>query len=60
MPYVIVYGAPGLPLIKLVRRPQEVMEQPGLRLNATYYITKQLLPTLDRVFSLMGVDVREW
>lgn len=60
VPYVIVYGTPGQPLIQLVRRPLEVMENPALRLNAAYYITKQLTPPLDRAFSLLGVDVREW
>lgn len=60
VPYVIVYGPPGLPLIQLVRRPLEVIQQPALRLNGTYYITKQLIPPLDRAFSLMGVDIREW
>lgn len=60
VPYVIVYGTPGQALIQLVRKPRDVMEQPGLRLNATYYITKLLIPPLDRAFSLMGVDVREW
>ncbi len=60
VPYVIVYGAPGQPLIQLVRRPSELMEDHGLRLNAAYYVTKQLIPPLDRALSLMGVDVREW
>lgn len=36
------------------------MEQAGLRLNANYYITKQLIPPLDRAFSLLGVDVKGW
>ncbi|XP_068266123.1 DNA polymerase zeta catalytic subunit isoform X3 [Nyctibius grandis] len=60
VPYVIVYGMPGLPLIQLVRRPIEVLQDPNLRLNATYYITKQILPPLARVFSLIGVDVFSW
>ena len=61
VPYVVVYGSPGLPLIQLVRRPLELLvPDSGLRLNASYYITKQLLPPLDRAFSLLGVDVREW
>ncbi|XP_032877895.1 DNA polymerase zeta catalytic subunit [Amblyraja radiata] len=58
--YVIVYGTPGLPLIQLVRRPIELLQDPSLRLNATYYITKQILPPLNRVFSLIGVDVFSW
>ncbi|XP_068087412.1 DNA polymerase zeta catalytic subunit isoform X2 [Hyperolius riggenbachi] len=60
VPYVIVYGTPGLPLIQLVRRPIDVLQDPNLRLNATYYITKQILPPLSRIFSLIGVDVFSW
>lgn len=60
VPYVIVYGTPGVPLIQLVRRPVEVLQDPSLRLNATYYITKQILPPLARIFNLIGVDVFIW
>nr|XP_033795711.1 DNA polymerase zeta catalytic subunit isoform X2 [Geotrypetes seraphini] len=60
VPYVIVYGTPGVPLIQLVRRPIEVLQDSSLRLNATYYITKQILPPLNRIFSLIGVDVFSW
>ncbi|KAK1171883.1 DNA polymerase zeta catalytic subunit-like [Acipenser oxyrinchus oxyrinchus] len=60
VPYVIVYGMPGVPLIQLVRRPLEVLQDPSLRLNAAYYITKQILPPLHRIFTLIGVDVFSW
>uniref|UniRef100_A0A2I3TFE3 DNA polymerase zeta catalytic subunit n=3 Tax=Hominoidea TaxID=314295 RepID=A0A2I3TFE3_PANTR len=60
VPYVIIYGTPGVPLIQLVRRPVEVLQDPTLRLNATYYITKQILPPLARIFSLIGIDVFSW
>lgn len=60
VPYVIVYGSPGVPLIQLVRRPLEVLQDPALRLNSTYYITKQILPPIARIFSLIGVDVLSW
>ncbi|XP_013401408.1 uncharacterized protein LOC106167234 [Lingula anatina] len=60
VPYVIVYGSPGLPLIQLVRSPVEVLQDSSLRLNAVYYITKQILPPLARLFSLIGVDVFSW
>ncbi|XP_006157067.1 DNA polymerase zeta catalytic subunit isoform X3 [Tupaia chinensis] len=60
VPYVIIYGTPGIPLIQLVRRPVEVLQDPTLRLNATYYITKQILPPLARIFSLIGIDVFSW
>ncbi|KAM3930335.1 DNA polymerase zeta catalytic subunit [Leptodactylus fuscus] len=60
VPYVIVYGSPGVPLIQLVRRPIDVLQDHNLRINATYYITKQILPPLNRIFSLIGVDVFSW
>uniref|UniRef100_A0A3B4U6G0 DNA polymerase zeta catalytic subunit n=1 Tax=Seriola dumerili TaxID=41447 RepID=A0A3B4U6G0_SERDU len=60
VPYVVVYGLPGVPLIQLVRRPMEVLQEPALRLNATYYVTKQILPPLARMFQLIGVDVFSW
>lgn len=60
VPYVVVYGTPGVPLIQLVRRPLDVLQDPTLRLNATYYITKQILPPLARMFQLIGVDVFGW
>ncbi|KAJ3606662.1 hypothetical protein NHX12_026181 [Muraenolepis orangiensis] len=60
VPYVIVYGSPGVPLIQLVRRPLDVLQDPSLRLNATYYVTKQILPPLGRLLQLVGVDVLRW
>ena len=60
VPYVIVHGTPGLPLIQLVRQPQELLRDPELRLNGIYYVTKQVLPPLARMFSLIGVDVFSW
>ncbi|KAK2182754.1 hypothetical protein NP493_337g00017 [Ridgeia piscesae] len=60
VPYVIVHGPPGLPLIQLVRQPQDLLNDAELRLNGTYYVTKQVLPPLARIFSLIGVDVFAW
>lgn len=60
VPYVIVCGTPGVALIQLVRRPMEVLQDAALRLNAIYYLTKQILPPLGRMFQLIGVDVFSW
>ena len=60
VPYIIVYGRPGLPLIQLVHPPEDLLHDPSLRPNATYYISKQILPPLNRIFSLLGVDVYQW
>ncbi|KAL6779570.1 POLZ1 [Auxenochlorella protothecoides x Auxenochlorella symbiontica] len=59
--YLVVHGAPGARLIDMVVPPSALVEARGrLRLHALYYITKQIVPALDRVFALMGVDVRAW
>uniref|UniRef100_H2ZKD4 DNA-directed DNA polymerase n=1 Tax=Ciona savignyi TaxID=51511 RepID=H2ZKD4_CIOSA len=60
VPYVIVHGAPGTPLYQLCHPPQDLLGDLGLRLNGTYYITKMVLPALDRMMSLLGVDVFQW
>lgn len=63
VPFVVVYDRPGAPLKDCVMAPETFLslaEKSGTRLNTTYYITKQLLPALDRVFSLIGVRVASW
>ena len=77
VPYLIVYGEPGRPLIHSVRTPEEVLEAMNptllassssvrqnnvslMRPNAQYYITKVIVPALDRCFTLIGADVMSW
>jgi DNA polymerase zeta len=60
VPYVIVCGPPKATLISLVRQPHELLLDPALRLNATYYIRKQIIPPLERCFNLMGINVAAW
>lgn len=31
-----------------------------LRLDALYYITRVLIPPLERIFNLVGADVKQW
>lgn len=61
--FVVIYEKPGSALKDSVVTPEELLhaEKSGTaRLNATYYITKQILPALDRVMSLIGVKVATW
>ena len=61
IPYVVVHGEPGARLVDMVVSPQTLVEcAKGLRLHGQYYITKQILPALERCFSLIGADVRLW
>eukprot|EP00271_Cylindrocystis_brebissonii_P007773 TRINITY_DN21469_c0_g2_i1.p1 TRINITY_DN21469_c0_g2~~TRINITY_DN21469_c0_g2_i1.p1 ORF type:complete len:1040 (-),score=209.68 TRINITY_DN21469_c0_g2_i1:154-3132(-) len=61
VPYVVVYGEPGARLVDLVVDPHLLVENsPALRLHGLYYITKQIIPSLQRVFGLVGADLRAW
>ncbi|XP_023293724.2 DNA polymerase zeta catalytic subunit isoform X1 [Lucilia cuprina] len=58
--FIITNGPPGVPLIRLVRHPHEVLSDEGLKINAVYYITKAIIPPLNRCLLLIGADVSEW
>lgn len=60
VPFVIANGPPGLPLIRLVRSPYELLADKGLHINSMYYITKVIIPPLNRCLLLIGADVSEW
>ncbi|KAI8904535.1 hypothetical protein DFJ77DRAFT_480554 [Powellomyces hirtus] len=60
VPYVVVYGGPGYRLIDSVVPPEELLASKTLRLHGTYYIQKQIIPALSRVFNLVGADVESW
>lgn len=58
--YVIVAGAPNQPLIHCVRTPMEVILDEGLYPNSVYYITKVIIPPINRCLNLIGIDVNTW
>ncbi|XP_073996284.1 DNA polymerase zeta catalytic subunit isoform X2 [Rhodnius prolixus] len=58
--YIITCGPPGVPLIQLVKAPYELLTNTSLKINSEYYITKAILPCLDRCFTLLGVNVFSW
>ncbi|KAG8252327.1 DNA polymerase zeta catalytic subunit, variant 2 [Homalodisca vitripennis] len=60
VPYVIVAGPPGLPLIRLVRSPAILLADDSLKINAEYYISRVIIPPLDRCFSLIGANIPMW
>lgn len=60
VPYLVVNGPPGLPLIRLVRSPHEYLTNEALKINAMYYITKVLIPPLNRCLLLIGADANQW
>ncbi|KAF8760569.1 hypothetical protein HU200_010040 [Digitaria exilis] len=61
VPYVVIYGEPGARLVDMVIDPYGLLEIGSpYRLNEQYYITKQIIPALQRVFGLMGADLNKW
>ncbi|KAG5521159.1 hypothetical protein RHGRI_033645 [Rhododendron griersonianum] len=59
--YVVVHGEPGSRLVDMVVDPLDLLAiHSPFRLNDIYYITKQIIPALQRVFGLVGVDLNQW
>lgn len=60
VPYVVITGAPGARLIDRSVAPEDLLRNPHWRLDAEYYIAKTLIPPLERIFNLVGANVRQW
>ena len=72
VPYVVKAGAPGARLIDRVVSPEEMLKDMysdegsfadlfrDMRIDAEYYISKTLIPPLERIFNLVGANVRSW
>lgn len=60
VPYVVITGAPGARLIDRCVAPEELLVNPHWQLDAEYYISKNLIPPLERIFNLVGANVRGW
>ena len=57
----VVIDAEGSRLMDKALTPQELLAHPSrYRLSASYYIEKQLVPPLSRLFDLLGVSVAGW
>ncbi|KAK8698089.1 hypothetical protein V6N13_114220 [Hibiscus sabdariffa] len=61
VPYVVIHGEPGARLVDMVVDPLELLAiNSPYRLNDLYYINKQIIPALHRVFGLVGADLNRW
>ncbi|KAJ1292324.1 hypothetical protein BS78_02G383800 [Paspalum vaginatum] len=61
VPYVVIHGEPGARLVDMVIDPYGLLEVGSpYRLNELYYITKQIIPALQRVFGLLSADLNKW
>ncbi|KFY07283.1 hypothetical protein V492_07294 [Pseudogymnoascus sp. VKM F-4246] len=60
VPYVVITGAPGARLIDRCVAPETLLQNDHNELDSEYYISKNLIPPLERIFSLVGANVRSW
>lgn len=61
VPYVVIHGEPGARLVDMVVDPLVLLDiDTPYRLNDLYYINKQIIPALQRVFGLLGADLNQW
>ncbi|KAI9715895.1 MAG: hypothetical protein M1812_005715 [Candelaria pacifica] len=60
VPYVVITGAPGARLIDRCVAPETLLQNDHNELDAEYYISKNLIPPLERIFNLVGANVRSW
>ncbi|KAL4028957.1 hypothetical protein IC575_012175 [Cucumis melo] len=61
IPYVVIYREPGARLADMVVDPMDLLAVDSpYRLNTLYYINKQIIPALQRVFSLVGANLNQW
>ncbi|KAI3752468.1 hypothetical protein L2E82_24501 [Cichorium intybus] len=61
IPYVVVHAEPGARLSDMVIDPLDLLSLDSpYRLNDLYYINKQIIPSLQRVFGLVGADLHQW
>ncbi|KAH0290427.1 putative DNA polymerase zeta catalytic subunit, partial [Aureobasidium sp. EXF-3399] len=60
VPYVVIAGGPGARLFERCVEPERLLFDENAELDAEYYISKNLIPPLERIFNLVGANVRSW
>ncbi len=60
VPYVVITGGPGARLIDRCVAPEVLLNDAHSELDAEYYISKNIIPPLERIFNLVGANVRQW
>lgn len=60
VPYVVASGAPGARLVDRCVAPEVLLKDAHMELDAEYYISKNIIPPLERIFNLVGANIRQW
>lgn len=61
LPYIVVQSMESTRLCDQVVHPQRLLSiEENLRVDTEYYIKRHIIPTLDRMFHLIGVSCASW
>jgi DNA polymerase zeta len=60
IPYVVITGAPGARLMDRCVSPEMLLQNDHIEIDSEYYISKNIIPPLERIFNLVGANVRQW
>ncbi|ANB12188.1 Rev3p [Sugiyamaella lignohabitans] len=60
VPYVVISGPPGSRLVDRCVSPDELVNNANYYLDSDYYIKKNLIPPLERIFNILGANVQSW
>ena len=60
VPYVVIAGGPGAKLWERCVEPERLVWDEEAELDAEYYVGKNFVPPLERIFNLVGANVRGW
>lgn len=56
----MIAGSPGQTLADRTIEVNDLLESPELSLDSEYYICKNIIPPLERIFNIVGANVRQW
>ncbi|KAI9332155.1 hypothetical protein DFJ73DRAFT_856131 [Zopfochytrium polystomum] len=60
VPYLVTQSGIQKTIASSSYHPLDVLKDPSLKLNSTYYIKQKIIPALERVFKLVSIDLRTW
>ncbi|KAI5480032.1 hypothetical protein MNV49_001997 [Pseudohyphozyma bogoriensis] len=60
VPYILTQAEPGTKQVDRAVAPGEFLAEPRFRLDWKHYIENAMIPPLERIFNLVGADVRQW
>ncbi|ORY22294.1 DNA/RNA polymerase, partial [Neocallimastix californiae] len=60
VPFIVIYKGPNSPLKDCIISPENLLSKIGYKIHSSYYIMKQIIPPLNRLFKIIGLDISQW